>query len=88
MFTINNVVVGDTNLLSTTQAGFYIFQVSDALGCIAIDTVEVVADAQFPNLQLNGNPITCLNDTITLTAETVDSNLTYTWILDNSTLPF
>ncbi len=87
-FTINNVVVGDTNLLSTTQAGFYIFQVSDALGCIAIDTVEVVADAQFPNLQLNGNPITCLNDTITLTAETVDSNLTYTWILDNSTLPF
>lgn len=62
--------------ITVTSTGQYVVEVSDSVGCVANDTVDVTI--QTPPSVLVGNDTTLCGDMFTIDA-TVDSSLAYLW---------
>ena len=55
----NMVTDADMQLTEVSQPGRYVFSVTDATGCMAFDTVRVIADQEAPVLEVNVSNISC-----------------------------
>ena len=88
-FTINWNTGADSQILSDVGVGTYTATVTDTLGCMAIDSIEVAADSSL-QIGLTGNNIDCVNDStgrITASAIDLDSNdgLSFAWNTGDTT---
>jgi hypothetical protein len=68
--------------ITVTSTGQYVVEVSDSVGCVANDTVDVTI--QTPPSVAVGNDTTLCGDMFTIDA-TVDSSLTYLWSNSDTT---
>ena len=88
-FTINWNTGSDNQTLSNVGIGTYIAMVTDTLGCMAIDSIEIVADSTL-QIGLTGNNIDCVNDsTGRITAFALDlmnsDGLSFSWNTGDTT---
>jgi len=63
---------------TTTESGMYLLEATAANGCSTLDSIEVVADNERPELTASADTLNCSQTAVTLTA---NSNLpvAYTW---------
>lgn len=83
---LNGEVIGNTDSLTISELGTYLLKITDlGNGCAAIDTVRVVPSDEAPQISLETTPeITCLSDTLTLTATVGNStNYTFEWTVED-----
>jgi len=88
-FTINWNTGADSQTLSNVGIGTYIAMVTDTLGCMAIDTIEVAADSSL-QIGLTGNNIDCVDEsTGRITASAIDlgssDGLSFAWNTGDTT---
>jgi hypothetical protein len=61
------------------EPGAYILEVIATNGCSGIDTTEVTASEDLPNVSATGGSITCLVDEVILTGSSTTPDVTYSW---------
>ncbi len=88
-FTINWNTGADSQTLANVGLGTYTAMVTDTLGCIAIDSIEVAADSSL-QIGLTGNNIDCVGEnTGRITASAIDiatnDGLSFSWDTGDTT---
>ncbi len=68
----------DTQVRSIKKSGTYTAQVSDSLGCLAQDSINVIVDF-VPNTDLGADTSICAGETIVLDASQGNPGTTYDW---------
>ena len=83
----NLQLIDSSNLDSVwaTQTGI-VRLVLDYRGCLDTFSIDIVSDSTLPTVQLFGDIISCINDTVILTSTTTASNPSYSWLLNGGDL--
>lgn len=63
--------------------GEYVIEYTFTNGCSGTDTIEVLQEGEFPNLQGDNQTITCNDDEVTLSVEYSSSSISVVWIDPN-----
>ncbi len=82
---LNGTNVGST--MTANQAGTYTLTIIDqSNGCTSSSTVEVTENMDTPSgLTAEGSNLTCLDQTVSLNANSNSTNVSYEWISPNNT---
>lgn len=59
--------------------GWYYGRVTSSNGCITLDSIEVIRDAEVPSIQLMPDTITCDQDSVLLQWNSPDTSLIFNW---------
>jgi len=82
------ILNADESIATVEEPGLYGLRITDALGCIAFDSILVTqSDTSSIQLEVNysSRDLTCTIDaaTVTISAFPAEGNYTYNWIADN-----
>lgn len=75
---------GDSLVVNADGEVTYILKGSN--GCSINDTIEIYSSEDFPELTIEGDSLNCINQVVTLTAISDQSNLLYQWFDDLSSM--
>ena len=68
---------------NTDIPGTYYVKVEDDFKCFSIDSVIILDQRSFPNIDILGDTITCGKDSVTLGSQSDSWNLVYEWVGPN-----
>lgn len=72
-------------MINVGQGGVYVLSVSNAQGCMIMDSIVIGVDTMPPSLMLDLIPINCFQDEAVINIVNFDPTLDYSYVFDNQT---
>ncbi|MFM2386125.1 MAG: hypothetical protein RL660_882 [Bacteroidota bacterium] len=87
-YIVNNVLIGNVNVIPNLGRGLQQIILVDSLGCMYVETIDVIAPQEALNISFAGDDVPCFETntgSIIATANGGWGNYTYSWAHDTST---